>query len=149
MIITNVPVPKASSFHCSQTIQHLPVTAMDLPAAELWRLYRGRADCENRIKELKYDFGGDSFNLKDFWATEAALLTVMQAYDLMSLFRQGVMRSNAVSGKPDVQHTFKTLRYKLFAKAGCKSACKDYQKKFKSTLKIFRLFYEPYEESDN
>jgi len=73
----------------------------------------------------------------------------MQAYDLMSLFRQGVMRSNAVSGKPDVQHTLKTLRYKLFAKVGCKSACKDYQKKFKSTLKIFRLFYEPYEESDN
>ncbi len=29
------------------------VTDMDLPAAELWRLYHGRADCENRIKELK------------------------------------------------------------------------------------------------
>ena len=94
------------------------VTDMDLPAAELWRLYRGRADCENRIKELKYDFGADSFNLKDFWATEAALLTVMLAYNLMSLFRQGVLRSDAVSNKPDVQHTLKTLRYKLFAKAG-------------------------------
>lgn len=94
------------------------VTDMDLPAAELWRIYCGRADCENRIKELKYDFGGESFNLKDFWATEAALLTVMLAYNLMSLFRQGVLRSDAVSGKPDVQHTLKTLRYKLFAKAG-------------------------------
>jgi len=94
------------------------VTDMDLSALELWRLYRGRADCENRIKELKYDFGGESFNLKDFWATEAALLTVMLAYNLMSLFRQGVLRSNVVSGKPDVQHTLKTLRYKLFAKAG-------------------------------
>ncbi|PSJ15704.1 transposase, partial [Nitrosomonas supralitoralis] len=73
------------------------VTNIDLPAAELWRLYRGRADCENRIKELKYDFGGDSLNLKNFWATEAALLTVMMAYNLMSLFRQGVMRSNTVS----------------------------------------------------
>ncbi len=29
------------------------VTDIDLPTAELWRLYRGRADCENRIKELK------------------------------------------------------------------------------------------------
>jgi hypothetical protein len=28
------------------------------------------------------------------------------------------LRSDAVSGKPDVQHTLKTLRYKLFAKAG-------------------------------
>ena len=55
------------------------VTDMDLPAAALWRLYRGRADCENRIKELKYVFGGESFNLKDFWATEAALLKVMLA----------------------------------------------------------------------
>lgn len=94
------------------------VTDMNLPAAELWRLYRGRADCENRIKELKYDFGGESFNLRDFWATEAALMTVMLAYNLMSLFRQAVLRSDAISGKLDVQHTLKTLRYKLFAKAG-------------------------------
>ena len=93
------------------------VTDMDLPATELWRLYRGRADCENRIKELKYDFGGENLNLKDFWATEAALLTVMMAYNLMSLFRQGVMRSDTVSNKDHVQHTLKTLRYKLFAKA--------------------------------
>ncbi len=42
----------------------------------------------------------------------------MLAYNLMSLFRQGVLRSDVVSGKPDVQHTLKTLRYKLFAKAG-------------------------------
>jgi hypothetical protein len=26
-------------------------------------MYRGRGDAENRIKELKYDFGFDSFNL--------------------------------------------------------------------------------------
>jgi IS4 transposase len=94
------------------------VTDMDLPAAALWRLYRGRADCENCIKELKYDFGGESFNLKNFWATEAALLTVMLAYNLMRLFRQGILRSGAVSGQPDVQHTLKSLRYRLFAKAG-------------------------------
>jgi hypothetical protein len=29
-----------------------------------------------------------------------------------------VLRSDAVSGKPDVQHTLKTLRYKHFANAG-------------------------------
>ncbi len=103
------------------------VTDMDLPAAELWCLYRGRADCENRIKELKYDFGADSFNLKDFWVTKAALLTVMLAYNLMSLFRQGVLKNNSVSAKPDVQHTLKTLRYRLFAKAGC--ITKDSRKK--------------------
>ncbi len=31
------------------------VTDMDLPAAKLWRLYRDRTDCENHIKELKYE----------------------------------------------------------------------------------------------
>jgi hypothetical protein len=49
------------------------LTDLTLPAVEMWRLYRGRADCENRIKELKADFGLDSFVLRDFWATEAAL----------------------------------------------------------------------------
>lgn len=78
------------------------VTTLDLPMAEVWRSYRGRADCENRIKELKADFGLDAFNLKDFWATEAALGFAMLAYNLMSLFRQAVMRSR-------VQHTLSTL----------------------------------------
>jgi len=64
------------------------VSDMDLPAEAVWRTYRGRANCENRIKELKYDFAADNFNMKDFWATEAALNTVMLAYNLMSLFRQ-------------------------------------------------------------
>ena len=90
------------------------VTDMDLPAAELWRLYRGRADCENRIKELKYNFGGENLNLRNFWATDAALLAVMMTYNLMSLSRQGVMRSDAVSDKSDAPHTLKTLHYELF-----------------------------------
>jgi IS4 transposase len=54
---------------------------MKLSAAEIWRLYRGRGEAENRIKELKYDFGFDSFNLKDFFATEAALTFTMIAYN--------------------------------------------------------------------
>ena len=37
------------------------VTDLKLPALVIWRTYRGRADCENRIKELKYDFAADSF----------------------------------------------------------------------------------------
>jgi len=68
------------------------VTSLSLPAAEVWRSYRGRADCENRIKELKNDFGLDSFSLNSFYATEAALGFAMLAYNLMSVFRQAVMR---------------------------------------------------------
>ena len=93
-------------------------TDLDLSAEMIWRMYRGRADCENRIKELKYDFAADSFNMRDFWATEAALNMVMLAYNLMSLFRQVLLKTSIV--KPSsgaIQHTLKTLRYKLFAKA--------------------------------
>lgn len=95
------------------------VTDLELPDVAIWRLYRGRADAENRIKELKYDFGADSFCLKNFWASEAALNMAMLAYNLMSLFRQAVLKRVVRQGDPQaVQHTLKTLRYKLFAKAG-------------------------------
>lgn len=68
------------------------VTNMKLSPSEIWRLYRGRGDAENRIKELKYDFGFDSFNLKSFYATEASLMFAMIAYNLMSLFRTFVIQ---------------------------------------------------------
>jgi hypothetical protein len=80
-------------------------------------LYRGRADGENRIKELKYDFAADGLNLHQFWATEAALNTVMLAYNLMSLLRQVLLKTSSIKHSSNtVQHTLQTLRYKLFAK---------------------------------
>jgi hypothetical protein len=94
------------------------VSDLDLPAETIWRTYRGRANCENRIKELKYDFAADSFCLQDFWATEAAMNTVMLAYNLMSLFRQVLLKSVIVKKgvTSSIQHTLQTLRYKLFAR---------------------------------
>lgn len=77
-------------------------------AVDVWRCYRARGDAENRIKELKYDFGVDSFVLKDFFATEAALLFVMVAYNLMSIFRLFVLQEKT-------QKTLSTLRYRVFA----------------------------------
>ena len=65
-------------------------------------------EAENRIKELKYDFGFDSFNLKDFYATEAALTFVMIAYNLMAIFKLFVLQENT-------QKTLSTLRYRVFA----------------------------------
>lgn len=84
------------------------VTSLSLPAMEVWRSYRGRADCENRIKELKNDFGLDSFSLNSFYATEAALGFAMQAYNLMSIFRQAVMRAK-------IQPTLATLHQQVLA----------------------------------
>jgi len=87
------------------------VTDLSLPAVEVWRTYRGRADAENRIKELKADFGLDAFNMREFWATEAALSFAMLAYNLMSLFRQTVMRTR-------VKHTLSTLHGMVLAVGG-------------------------------
>lgn len=83
------------------------VTNLSLPAKAVWDLYRERSDAENRIKELKEDFGVDSFNVHDFFATEAALNWVIMAHNLMSLFRQAVL-------KTATDHRLKTFRYKLF-----------------------------------
>jgi hypothetical protein len=87
------------------------VTSLDLPMVQIWRTYRGRADCENRIKELKADFGLDAFNMREFWTTEAALGFAMLAYNLISLFRQAVMRSR-------IQHTLLTLHGLVLAIGG-------------------------------
>jgi hypothetical protein len=87
------------------------VTDLEWPRGEGWRTYRGGADGENRIKELKADFGLDAFNMHAFWATEAALSLAMLAYNLMSLFRQAVLRSR-------VQHTLSTLHGLVLAVAG-------------------------------
>lgn len=84
------------------------ITNLAFSPIEVWRLYRGRGDAENRIKELKYDFGFDSFNLKSFFATEAALTFVMIAYNLMSIFRMFVLQEKT-------QKTLTTLRYRVFA----------------------------------
>ena len=58
----------------------------------VWELYRQRGDAENRIKELEYDFGADNFCMQDFYATEAALRTVMLSYNLMALFKLTVLQ---------------------------------------------------------
>lgn len=80
------------------------ITSLKLPATEVWRLYRGRATCENQIKELKYDYAADKMNQNSFDATEATMNFIMIAYNLMSLFKQVVIPTKS---KP----TLKTLRY--------------------------------------
>jgi len=84
------------------------VTDLDLPLDQIWNIYNSRADCENRIKELKQDFGLSSFCLKDFWATEASFRFIMVAYNLLSLFRHVALNENN-------RGTLQTLRSYCFA----------------------------------
>lgn len=84
------------------------VTTLDLPVEEVWRLYNGRCDSENRIAELKNDFGMNGFCLDPFYATEAAFRVVMIAYNLMSLYRQAILQApKAVR--------LSTMRFECFA----------------------------------
>ena len=87
------------------------ITNLKLSAKMVYDIYRNRAEAENRIKELKYDFGASSFNVNNFWATEATLNFVMMAYNLMSLFRQSVLGTTT-------NKRMKTLRYNVFAIGG-------------------------------
>jgi hypothetical protein len=59
-------------------------------------LTAGRANCENRIKELKYDFAVDKFNQRNFFATEATLCTIMLSYNLMSFFRKALLKFRVI-----------------------------------------------------
>lgn len=96
LLFENLPGYRYSSY----------VTNLDLPLDVIWNMYNQRADCENRIKGLKQDFGLENFCLKDFWATEASFRFIMAAYNIMSLFRFFALQSHKKS-------TLKTL--KLYA----------------------------------
>ena len=70
------------------------VTTSILPAEEVWRFYNGRADCENRIKELKYDFNVDGFCLQSFDGTEAVFRLNCFLFNLLSDFKCNVLEKN-------------------------------------------------------
>jgi hypothetical protein len=84
------------------------ITSLKLSAADIWRLYRQRANCENRIKELKYDYSLDKMNQESFEGTEATLMLMTVAYNFLSLFKQMIIGGN-------VRNRLKTLRHRMLA----------------------------------
>jgi hypothetical protein len=66
--------------------QAILTNRVDVPEV-IWRFYRGHADIENQIRELKWDYGIDGFCQKKFYATEAAFRFVCVLYNLMSLMQ--------------------------------------------------------------
>lgn len=75
----------------------------------VWRRYNGRADIENRIKELGEQFGIKKLCCKSFWATEALHHLAIAAYNLCVLLqrRLGQLEKCELS----------TLRWRLFDRA--------------------------------
>lgn len=94
------------------------VTDLDLPAKIVYDSYRGRADSENRIKELKNDFSIDDFVTNNFWATEACGNFIVTAYNFMSLFRHAQINSNK-------KKFLKTIRYELISTPAYLGKTKD------------------------
>jgi len=66
---------------------HAVVTTCTAAPVDVWHTYNGRADTENRLKELKHAFGADGFCSRRFWATEAALRSICVLYNLLEEFQ--------------------------------------------------------------
>ncbi|MDP3072831.1 MAG: hypothetical protein Q8N18_21240 [Opitutaceae bacterium] len=76
-------------------------------ALGVWRRYNGRADIENRIKELGAKFGLKGLCGRPFWATEAACHHAICVYNLCV----GLKRRR---GQPQ-REELTTLRWRLFS----------------------------------
>lgn len=86
--------PEASGrrlIDCPGYSYRVMVTSVPYAAEVVSRMYAGRADSENRIKELKEDLSLDSFCLKSFDATDAAFRMGGVLYNLLADFRETVL----------------------------------------------------------
>lgn len=89
----------------------------------VWRRYNGRADIENRIKELGDQFGINRLAARSFWATEAMHHLVITAYNLCVLLQRKLGQVEKCE--------LNTLRWRLFSHAAVWS-----RKGGKPTLKL-------------
>jgi hypothetical protein len=74
---------------------HALVTTLELSPVDAWHFYNGRADSENRLKELKEDFGADGFCLQSFDGTEAAFRLICFLFNLIADFKREVTRDES------------------------------------------------------
>jgi Transposase DDE domain group 1 len=74
---------------------HVLVTTLGHDPVPTWRFYNSRAECENRIKELKDDFGADGFCLHSFDGTEAAFRLICFLFNLIADFKREVTQNEA------------------------------------------------------
>src|ERR1700739_3208491 len=74
---------------------HVLVTTLGHDPVATWRFYNSRAESENRIKELKEDFGADGFCLQSFDGTEAAFRLICFLFNLIADFKRDVTQDQA------------------------------------------------------
>lgn len=92
-------------------------------ALHVWRRYQGRADLENRIRELGDQFGIERLCVQKFWGTEAMHHLAIAAYNLCVLLQRRLGQLEKCE--------LNTLRWRLFSRAAVWSLARG-----KPTLKL-------------
>jgi hypothetical protein len=101
-------------------VTNLPAS---VAALAVWRRYNGRADLENRIKELGEQFGIKRLCVQGFWGTEALHHLAIAAYNLCVLLQRRLGQLEKCE--------LNTLRWRLFGRAAVWSRTRG-----KPTLKL-------------
>ena len=84
----------------------------DLSSEEVVLFYEKRGNCENYIKEAKYDMAVGHLLLQSFWANEAIFQLMMLAYNLFLLFKMDFANGT------EYRQQIKTFRLKYIFLAG-------------------------------
>jgi hypothetical protein len=85
---------------------------MELSAEEVVEFYVKRGNCENYIKEAKYDMAVGHQLFQSFWANAAIFQLMMLAYNLFLLFKMDF------AGEVEYRQQIKTFRLKYIFLAG-------------------------------
>jgi hypothetical protein len=88
------------------------VTNTEQSSEEVVDFYEKRGNCENYIKEAKYDMAVGHLLLQSFWANEAIFQLMMLAYNLFLLFKMDF------AGATEYRQQIKTFRLKYIFLAG-------------------------------
>jgi len=88
------------------------VTNTDRSSEEVVDFYQKRGNCENYIKEAKYEMAVGHLLLKSFWANEAIFQLMVLAYSLFLLFKIDFVRTT------EYRQQIKTFRLKYVFLAG-------------------------------
>ena len=80
---------------------------------EIWRRYRPRANDENVIKDLKEGCSFETFNVNNFWATEAVLTMIALVFHNLIVYL-----NRTILNPHQSQEQLTTLRHKYFTLPG-------------------------------
>lgn len=85
------------------------VTNTEQSSEEVVDFYEKRGNCENYIKEAKYDMAVGNLLLQSFWANQAIFQLMMLAYNLFLLLKMDF------AGETEYRQQFKTFRLIMFS----------------------------------